>query len=236
MKLPNFIGKPLFEVGFRGYRRRRTQKKEILMRKPTVIAQETQQAFDALLQSGFDQGVDEFIDYDLPHPKIDFLNYVCDQRGYVLHGSKLADLRELKPIRHTGDKTEFGNRQMLFASPDANWAMWFAILDKSVAKATSNACIRLGMSPNEWTKYYFFELPTFLTETDEWPFVDGTLYIANADDFPEVRSNGLFDLFDISVEEWGCMDPVQPLAKISVSPEDFPFLEQVDYVIDLSKF
>ncbi|MEM7125125.1 MAG: hypothetical protein AAF702_02285 [Chloroflexota bacterium] len=236
MKLPSVISTPFFAQMFRGFRRWRTKKTTILTRRPKAIDEAAQRAFDALLQAGLAQGVDEFIDYDLTYPKIDFLNYLCDQQGYVVHGSKLSDLRELKPIRHTTDKTEFGNRQMLFASPDPAWGMWFAILDKTVAKATSNACIRQGASSDEWTKYYFFELPTMLKETDQWPFVDGTIYLARAEDFPEIRSNGLFDLLDISVEEWGCMKPVQPLAKLSVSPTDFPFLEQVDYVIDLAKF
>lgn len=236
MKLPISITKPIFNMVFGGFRRRRTKKATFLTRTPNAIDVDAQKAFDALLQSGLDRGVDDFIDYDLDYPKIDFLNYLCDRRGYVVHGSKLADLRELKPIRHTTDKTEFGNRQMLFASPDAAWAMWFAILDKGIAKATSNACIRLGESSDSWTKYYFFELPTMLQETDQWPFRDGTIYIARAEDFPERRRRAIFDFLDISVEEWGCMESVQPLAKLSVSPTDFPFLDEVDYVIDLSKF
>lgn len=233
MKLPPYISKPIFSRLFRGYRKRATKKTSILTREPKTFSPESRKAFDELLEAGLAQGVDGFIEYDLPYPKIDFLIYLCDQLGYVVHGSKLGDLRELKPIRHTKDKTEFGNRQMLFCSPDPIWAMWFAILDKSVAKATSNACIRQGASPEEWTKYYFFELPKTLLETDQSPFMEGTIYLARAEDFQERRSRVIFDLFELSVEEWGSMDPVQPLAKVSVAPTDFPFLEEVDYVIDL---
>ena len=83
MKLPNSISRPLFDRLFRGYRKRRTGKKSVLMRKPQAVDEEASKAFDALLQSGLEKGVDDFIDYDLPYPKIDFLNYLCDQRGYV---------------------------------------------------------------------------------------------------------------------------------------------------------
>jgi hypothetical protein len=47
----------------------------------------------------------------LPYQKVDFLNYICDWRGYVAHGSTLQDLIALQPVRLTHDTSEFGNRQ-----------------------------------------------------------------------------------------------------------------------------
>lgn len=86
-------------------------------------------AFDHLFDSAQERGPSTLIDYNLPCSKSDFLNYLCDWRGLVMHGSSLHDLDVLKPIRMSGDNNEFGNRQQIFASPDAMWAMWFAILD-----------------------------------------------------------------------------------------------------------
>jgi hypothetical protein len=47
-----------------------------------------------------------------------------------MHGSPSHDLETLQPIRKGRDNNEFGNRQQIFCSPDAIWAMWFAILEK----------------------------------------------------------------------------------------------------------
>jgi hypothetical protein len=37
------------------------------------------------------------------------------------------------------------------------------------------------------------------------------------------------DWFDGEIEEWGSTQPVTPLARIRVSPGDFPYLDQVQF-------
>ena len=183
-------------------------------------------AFDHLFDAAQQSGSNTLIDYNLPYPKSDFLNYLCDWRGLVVHGSPNPDLDVLQPIRKSGDDNEFGNRQQVFASPDAIWAMWFAILDKSKFKLTRNGCVRVGVGPGR-IKYYHFELPK--SNKDNRPFIEGTIYIARAEDFPDKRPYPLLDHFNAEIEEWGSTNPITPLARIKVTPEDFPYLDQVQF-------
>jgi hypothetical protein len=169
------------------------------------------------------------IEYDLPYPKIDFLNYLCDWRGLVAHGTNTPELSELKPIRKSTDASEFGNRQQIFCSPDAIWATWFAILDKTRFHTTRNGCIGIG-SGTKREKYYHFELERELE--DQFPFTPGIIYLARGEDFPSRHRMAVLDIFDGDIDEWGSPDPVTPLAVIRVEPKDFPYLDQVQYCIE----
>jgi len=37
------------------------------------------------------------------------------------------------------------------------------------------------------------------------------------------------DWFDGEIEEWGSTEPVKPLARMRVSPLDFPYLDKVQF-------
>jgi hypothetical protein len=39
------------------------------------------------------------------------------------------------------------------------------------------------------------------------------------------------DWFDAEIEEWGSAEPVIPLAKLPVTPSDFPYLDKVQYYL-----
>lgn len=132
----------------------------------------------------------------------------------------------LQPIRLTNDSSEFGSRKQIFCSPDGIWAMWFAILDKSRIHVTENGCVRIGNGKRR-IKYYHFELP--FDNRKAPPFVNGMLYIAQAKDFPERHAIPFLDLFNAEFEEWGSANPVMPLVRIPVSPDDFPYLDKVQY-------
>ena len=57
------------------------------------------------------------------------------------------------------------------------------------------------------------------------------VYIAHAEDFPEHHPHPLLKWFEAEIEEWGSTNPVTPLAKLPVKPEDFPYLEQVQFYL-----
>ncbi|HSL43263.1 MAG TPA: hypothetical protein VK897_07520, partial [Anaerolineales bacterium] len=126
MPLPHFLADPVFHTVYRIQRRRDGSAIGPIRRRILPVPEEKRIAFDRLLDSARDRGSNTLIDYNLPYPKSDFLNYLCDWRGFVMHGSPLQDLDVLQPIRQSRDNNEFGNRQQIFASPDAIWAMWFA--------------------------------------------------------------------------------------------------------------
>jgi len=226
MALPDFLAKPIFHLVYEIMRRQRGTPNPSIIRRVKPVDEEQRLAFDGLIDSALQSRAASQISYNLPYPKADFLHYLCDWRGYVLHGSPMPDLTTLEPIRKSGDDNEFGNRQQIFCSPDAMWACWFAILDKSKYNLTRNGCVRVGVG-HKRVKYYHFELPK-KTEADK-PFTDGMLYICRAEDFPDKRPFPILDWFNGEVEEWGSTKPVTPLAKIPISPHEFPYLDQVQF-------
>lgn len=226
MPLPSLLAKPIFHLIYTFMRRKEGATAAPIRRKVLPVDKSRKQVFDSILDSALIGNPRVPISYTLAYPKSDFLNYICDWRGFVLHGSPLHDLTMLQPVRKSADKSEFGNRQQIFASPDANWAMWFAILDKAKFNQTRNGCVRVGRGQNR-VKYYHFELPKENKENN--PFAEGMLYITHAKDFPDKRPYPILDWFDGEIEEWGSTNPVTPLAKIRVSPRDFPYLDQVQF-------
>ncbi len=224
MPLPSTIARPLFYLIYR-FERRKSPIPPI-RREIQPLPHDKQAQFDELLDASIKSGKNQLIDYQLPYPKADFLNYVCDWRGYVAHGSVAQDLSVLQPIRYTQDASEFGNRQQIFSTPDGIWAIWFAILDKSKIHLTENGCVRLGSGSNR-SKFYHFDLPTI--NRNDPPFTDGMVYIAQASDFPHHRRYPMLDWFNAEIEEWGSVDPVTPLVRLHVTPQDFPYLDKVQF-------
>lgn len=226
MPLPESLSKPIFNVIYNLIRLGNGLRTPMLRRAVQPPAEEKRAAFDQLIETAIESGSDLPIRYDLPYPKVEFLNYICDWRGLVTHGSPMCELKTLEPIRKSHDSSEFGNRAQIFCSPDAIWAMWFAILDKEKYVSTNNACIRIG-SGTRREKYYHFALPR--NKKEEPPFTEGMLYICRVEDFPVRRVIPILNFLGGEVEEWGSEQPVQPLAKITVAPPDFPFLHQVEF-------
>ena len=226
MPLPDLLAKPIFHLIYLVNRRMEGAKVAPIRRKVARVDEARKQAFDRLLAGALASDPRIPMDYELPYPKSEFLNYVCDWRGYVAHGSPLHDLEVLQPIRKSSDKSEFGQRQQIFCSPDAMWAMWFAILDKDKFNLTRNGSVRVGRDGRR-IKYYHFELPKINKENA--PFTEGMIYIATAQDFPDKRPYPILDFFDGEIEEWGSAEPVKPLARMRVSPRDFPYLDKVQF-------
>jgi hypothetical protein len=220
------LANPLFHAIYAVQRRRDGARQGPIRRIILPVTGEKRIAFDRLFDSARQRGPNTLIEYDLPYPRSEFLNYLCDWRGFVMHGSPLHDLDVLQPVRKSRDNNEFGNRQQIFASPDAMWAMWFAILDKSKYNLTNNGCVRVGKGAQR-VKYYHFELPKSNKENN--PFIEGMMYVTRAEDFPDKRPFPLLDHFNAEVEEWGSTNPITPLARIQVKPEDFPYLGLVQF-------
>ena len=224
MRLPGFVARPMFSVLY-GLARRSVAVVPI-RRVVRPVSAECQNAFDDLLVASLERDGGGLITYRLPYPKSEFLNYLCDWKGFVAHGSPLADLTRLEPVRLGSDTNEFGNRQQVFGSPDAMWAMWFAILDKSRVSRTDNGCVRVGRGSGR-AKYCHFELPR--EQRGVYPFVAGMMYLARPESYPNRRGQGVLKWFDAEIEEWGSTGPVAPILRVAVKPEEFPYLDRVGY-------
>lgn len=119
MRLPGFLAIPAFHVIYLYLRRKEGAMIPPIRRNVMPVDVTRKQAFDILLDTALAGNSRVPIHYNLPYPKAEFLNYICDWRGFVVHGSPSHDLEILHPIRKGHDNNEFGNRQQIFCSPDA---------------------------------------------------------------------------------------------------------------------
>lgn len=181
------------------------------------IDQETTDAFDQLLRETPPGGT---IDYGLTPPKWQFLCYAADHADIVLHGSGAADIERFEP-RQPDDSLEFSNRLAVFAATDGIWPMFYAVLDRArYSLLMCNACIRTETGD----PYYYFSITDSVLPHRPWR--TGTVYLLPAAGFdrqPPIETDGA----RIHIAQAANPDPVTPLARITVEPDDFPFLHSI---------
>jgi hypothetical protein len=186
--------------------------------------EETQKAFDELFQSSLRPGECPTIPFDLPWPKWQFLCYLADHHNLALHGSGDPDIAMFEP-RQSNDLNEFGNQKAIYAASDALWAMFFAVVDRGRVGSITNACVRLSdEAGNVQGPYYVFSVSRSALPSQPWR--TGTLYLMPRDSFT-TQPPMAFGPYQVHIAQLASFVPVQPLAKITVTPEDFPFLMQI---------
>jgi len=184
----------------------------------------TAASFDRLFAETVEHGTGEEIDYKLQAPKWQFLCYLCDTKGVLVHGSGNPDIAEFEP-RQSNDITEFGNRSAVYAASDGLWAMYFAIVDRDrYVSSLMNACFRV-MEDGQWSEpYYFFSINEDAIPHRPWR--RGTVYLLPRATF-EHQAPGDYQGMVLEIAQWASPVAVKPLAKLAVGPEDFPFLSQI---------
>lgn len=186
----------------------------------------TVEAFDELLADAVDRGPDRPVDYRLDAPKWQFLCHVADHADFVLHGSGDPDITWFEP-RQPEDTLDFSNRRAVFAATDGIWPLHYATLDRDrhPAALTVNSCIRLSSGDGRLSEpRYFFSISRQVLEQQPWRA--GTVYLLPAAGFqrqPPVHAGRN----RIHIAQAASPTPVAPVAKITVRPADFPFLDQV---------
>ena len=165
------------------------------------------------------------IQYHSTAPKWQFLNYLVESENIVLHGSGNRNIILFEP-RKADDITEFGNQKAVFAAADGVWPMFFAIIDRdNHPMVISNACIQFVEDREPISKpYYMFSISQGILEKNPWR--KGVVYLLPSDTFVEQQTMQ-FQGHTVRIKQQASLVPVKPLAKIEVSPEDFPFLTQV---------
>jgi hypothetical protein len=182
-------------------------------------------AFDRLLASAIRDGGGQAIDYTLSAPRWQFLCYLCEAKDVLLHGSGNPDIQEFEP-RQSNDTQAFGNRQAVYAASDGIWPMYFAIANRGgPVVSLINACFRLMQKDGTWSiPYYFFSINDDSFEGDTWR--KGTVYILPRATF-EQQDPEDYQGIPVEVEQWASLVAVKPLARLDITPDDFPFLSQV---------
>jgi hypothetical protein len=167
----------------------------------------------------------EDLDGALSLPLWQFLCWLADSKGHLLHGSGDGTILEFEP-RQSNDVDEFGNRKAVYAASDGIWAMFFAIVDrKSYSMTIVNAAVRLEAPSGEVSEpFYFFSLTDKVLMKQPWR--EGFVYVLPREGFEEQAPRRAGDYL-VHSNQWANLRPVKPLAKFRVRPTDFPFLNRV---------
>lgn len=162
----------------------------------------------------------------VPEPRLDFLRWLAENRPVVFHGSPRDDLRELSTERQSYDATAWGNQRAVYASTDPVWAIYFACLRRDRGwKGTRNGSMGKAGGPL-YPRQYFFAHNRGSASSDR--FGPGSLYLLSPRTFvADEPLAGVIDTAHLVSHE-----PVTPLARIDVTPADFPFSGRICYYRD----
>jgi hypothetical protein len=195
-----------------------------LSRPSTNFDEKTQMVFDELFNTTLNIGGCPTIEFTLPWPKWQFLCYLADQHGIALHGSGDPNIALFEP-RQSNDLTEFGNQKAIYAAVDGLWAMFFAIVDRERVMSITNACIRLTDETGTLHgPYYVFSVSQSALPAQPWR--TGTVYLLPRSTFI-TQPPMAFGSNQVQIAQLASFVPVQPFAKLTVTPADFPFLMQI---------
>lgn len=193
--------------------------------RPTMgFDQATQLAFDELLNATLRIGGCPTIQFTLPYPKWQFLCYLADHHDLALHGSGDSKIALFEP-RQSNDLNEFGNQTAVYAASDGLWAMFFAIVDRERVKSITNACVRLADETGTLHgPFYVFSVSRSSLPSQPWR--TGTVYLLPRSSFM-TQPPMAFGSYQVHIAQLASFEPVQPLAKLTVTPADFAFLTQI---------
>jgi hypothetical protein len=183
----------------------RTPLRRTLLTAPHVDVDET--AFERLLDA-VDTADGGDVAYDAAAPKHAFFRHLLERRPVLLHGTGDPAIQRFEPQRQTDYDNEWTNA--VFATDDPIWPIFFAVVNRPVARSLINACSRrYGES------HYYFSIGTDPKRADAWR--SGSIYVLPRETF-RLHPSG---------PEWLSPVAVRPLARIRVEPGDFPFLGAV---------
>lgn len=190
---------------------------------PTDAA--TLAAFDETFDAAVAAGGTEPINYRLAAPRWQFICHIADTRAVVLHGSGNPAITRFEP-RQPEDTTEFGNCNAVYAASDGLWPMYFAILDRERHPMTLvNSAVRpLDHAGTPGEPRYFFSICSSALAVAPWR--RGTPYFLPRDTFEQQPVAELAG-FRAAILQWASPEPVTPLARIEVGPDDFPLLARI---------
>lgn len=165
-------------------------------------------------------------DVEVPEPRLDFLRWLAENRPVVFHGSPHADLHELSTERKSRDTTTWGNQQAVYGSTDPVWSIYFACLRRDRGwTGTRNGSMGQAGGPL-YPRYYFFLHNRGSAAPDR--FGPGSLYLLSPETF--VADEPLAGAIDTA--HLVSREPVTPLARLEVTPADFPFRDRIRYYRD----
>lgn len=195
------------------------------LKRPSEACDEsTQLAFTELLKTTLSLGGCPTIHIPASWQKWQFLCYVADQHDIALHGSGDPNITLFEP-RQSNDVNDFGNQKAVYAAADGLWAMFFAVVDRARVMSITNACIRLEEESGViHGPLYVFSVSQSALANQPWR--TGTVYLLPRQPFM-TQPPMAFGASKVHIAQLASLVPVQPLAKLTVTPADFPLLPQI---------
>jgi hypothetical protein len=167
------------------------------------LSDDDRAAFDALLAGTPPGGV---IDYTLAQPRWLFLHHLV-RSGFLLHGSNEPEIGEFRTRANNDAHGRPVNA--VFASDDAVWPMYFAVVNRPVARSYINWCEHVPSASR-----YLFSIGSDPRDDRSW--CEGTVYVLPAETFDPTPAS----------RELVSEVPVRPRARLRIDPDDFPFRRQ----------
>jgi hypothetical protein len=188
--------------------------------RPAFSLEPHRQDFELALKTALETGLAP----RLPNAPIwAFLCWLCDERGYVAHGTGQGDILTFEP-RQSNDVGWFGNRKAVYAASDAVWAMFFAVMNRpEISMTVVNAAARVDLGRG-LESLYFFGASRHAVEARAYR--DGWVYLLPDEGF-EREPGGQFAGYDYQSCHCASLEPVKPAFRVPVKTDDFPFLERI---------
>lgn len=165
------------------------------------------------------------LEWHHPWLKWRFVDWLSRQGLFIFHGSPVADLDWFLPRRNSVeimDQGGTGNRAAVYGTPFGLWAMWFAVIDRSKLKGSiRNGVMTWPDRSSIPVDLYRFTVHKDYVGGDIWR--TGTLYILSRADFEPIP----FYPGGPASSEWASTSELKPLARLTIDPADFPFLDDV---------
>jgi hypothetical protein len=154
-----------------------------------------------------------------------FLCGIADRRRFAFHGTGDPNIESFEP-RQPIDYAPFGDQKAVFATSDPIWAMFYAIVDRDRHDTTiNNGCVSLlDANGNPGPPHYYFSVGRAALRQRPWR--TGYVYLLPAEGFVE-QEPGPFAGGVARVPQLASPITVKPVARVQVSPGDFPFLAQI---------
>lgn len=165
------------------------------------------------------------LEWNLAWPKWRFIEWLTQQEAVIFHGSPKSDIESFLPVRHSVeimDQGGTGNLAAIYGTPFGLWAMWFAVIDRDRLKGSiQNGVMRWTDRQGQALDLYHFSVHHEYVGGGIWR--EGTLYLLPRESFRPIP----FFPGGPDSNEWASPSELRPLKRITIRPQDFPFLHQV---------
>lgn len=165
------------------------------------------------------------IPWDLPYPKHEFLTWLERREDLVFHGSNRSDIAVFRTRRESfeiDDVAGRGNLEAVYGTIRPFWAWYFAIVDRPRIRGSLRNGVARFLDENG-DDHIRYSLSLASQDLVTRPFTDGSIYIFDRASFAPLP---LYPGGPPS-PEWACFEAVEPRARLDVTPDEYPLLDQI---------